>query len=130
MVKQVIAVRTDLNMRKGKMAAQVAHAAMKVLLDRSNILQDTDGQFYMDTSLTEPMSKWLSGPFTKVVVGVDSADELYELAKKATELEIPHAIMIDNGNTEFHNKKTETCIAIGPDESDKIDRITGGLKLI
>ncbi len=130
MVKQVIAVRKDLNMRKGKIAAQVAHAAMKVFLDRSNILQDTDGQYYMDTSLTKTMANWLEGPFTKVVVEVESVDELYKLAKRATELNIPHAIMIDNGNTEFHDKKTETCIAIGPDESGKIDLVTGGLKLI
>ena len=33
-IKQVIIVRKDLNMRKGKIAAQVAHAAMKVILDK------------------------------------------------------------------------------------------------
>jgi hypothetical protein len=32
-IKQVIVVRRDLNMRKGKLAAQVAHASMKFLID-------------------------------------------------------------------------------------------------
>ena len=33
-VKQVIVLRKDLNMRKGKMVAQGAHASMKVFFDR------------------------------------------------------------------------------------------------
>jgi PTH2 family peptidyl-tRNA hydrolase len=139
-IKQVIAIRTDLNMRKGKMCAQVAHAAMKVFFDKMTI---TNGKVFGPSgtyqerrwvatieSITPEMKEWMEGAFTKVVVGVDSEEAIYELAKRAEELNIPHAVIIDNGFTEFHGNKTTTCIAIGPDNSDKIDQITKELKLI
>ena len=126
-VKQVIVVRKDLNMRKGKMCAQISHASMKVLLDWGDWV-DTD--CFEISNLSHAMVEWMSGSFTKVVVSVNSEEEIYQFAKKATELDIPHAVIVDNGFTEFHGNKTTTCIAIGPDESEKIDEITGELPLI
>jgi peptidyl-tRNA hydrolase, PTH2 family len=129
-VKQVIVVRKDLNMRKGKIAAQVAHAAMKVFLDRMEVLSDSEG-FYLESKiLPEPMIQWVKESFTKVVVGVETEEELYALANKAVEKGIPYSIIVDNGFTEFHGKRTTTCVAIGPDDSVKIDEITGNLELL
>jgi PTH2 family peptidyl-tRNA hydrolase len=80
--------------------------------------------------VTEDMRKWMEGSFTKVVVGVNSEEEIYELAEAATRLDILHAVIVDSGFTEFHGNKTTTCIAIGPDKSEKIDKITKELPLI
>lgn len=138
--KMVIVVRKDLNMRKGKIAAQCSHSAMKVFFDRMEITNGEPfnkvGKYQERTwkavikPITKEMKQWMEGAFTKVVVSVDSEDEIYDLAKKATELDIPHAVIIDNGFTEFHGNKTTTCIAIGPDDSDKIDLLTKDLPLI
>lgn len=126
LVKQVIVVRKDLNMRKGKMIAQGCHCSMKVFFDKGEFY----GSTFEITGLTEPMVKWMKGAFTKVVVGVDSEDAIYQLAEQAQLAGIPHAVIVDSGFTEFHGQKTTTCIAIGPDESEKIDKITGELELI
>ena len=127
-VKQVIVIRKDLNMRKGKMIAQGCHASMKVLLDRMYLSEE--GISYKTDILPEPMIKWMEGSFTKIVVGCNSKGELMELKAEADGLGIPNALMVDNGWTEFHNTTTITCLAIGPDNSDMIDKITGELQLI
>ena len=127
-VKQVIVVRKDLNMRKGKLAAQVAHASMKVFFDMGEF---THPDVFEIANLTKPMIKWMDyGPFTKIVVGVNSEEELLEIKKKAKEANIPNALIKDNGLTEFHGIPTNTCIAIGPDEEEKINAITGELELL
>ena len=43
-IKQVILFRKDLKMRTGKVAAQVAHASMKVFFDRKIVFQGPEGQ--------------------------------------------------------------------------------------
>lgn len=132
-IKQVIVVRRDLNMRKGKIAAQVAHAAMKVWFDRMYECFDQSGPGYkidQKSGMTSEMVKWKEEAFTKVVVGVETEDEIYSLAEEAKEKNIPYAIMVDNGFTEFHGNKTTTCIAIGPGRSEDLDSITGELKLL
>jgi PTH2 family peptidyl-tRNA hydrolase len=120
-------------MRKGKIAAQVAHASMKVFLDRGSI-SGGDGHNNaakdFSFSITDAMEVWLRGAFTKVVVGTDSEDALYQLAEQARAANIPHAVIVDNGFTEFHGNKTTTCLAIGPDYAESIDPITKDLVLI
>lgn len=126
-VKQVIVVRKDLNMRKGKLAAQVAHASMKIFFDRT---ADVDGgRDYRISNVTEEMEEWIEGSFTKIVVGINSEKELMDLYIEAQLVGLPHALIQDAGKTEF-KEPTYTCIAIGPAESEKIDRITGNLELL
>lgn len=134
-IKQVICIRKDLHMRAGKIAAQAAHASLKVLLDR----MATNHYHYGRGSMTEwvlntdwgtPMYDWLTNGFTKVVLYVNSEDELRDLYNKAVEKNLPAAFIVDSGFTEFHGNKTATCIAIGPDYSEKIDEITGDLPLL
>jgi len=130
--KQVIVIRKDLAMRKGKMIAQGAHASMKVILDKMSTTyiggEAVDKRLYLKKE--NPMYHWIQGLFTKVVVGCNSKEELYELAEKAAMFKIPFAVIEDAGLTEFHGEKTVTALAIGPDEVSKIDEITGHLKLL
>lgn len=126
MIKQVIVLRTDLNMRKGKMAAQASHASMKVFFDLC-VPYPAGGGIYVP--LTTEMRQWVHGIFTKIVVGCDSEEELEGLFQQAKENNIPCAMVVDAGRTEF-KEPTKTAIAIGPDHATKIDRITGHLKLL
>jgi PTH2 family peptidyl-tRNA hydrolase len=135
MVKQVIVLRTDCNMRKGKMAAQAAHASMKVFIDRG-ILYDSGIPVapYHNHELAVPLwpeaVEWLRGAFTKIVLGVDSEQGLRDLETAAKSAGLPCAIIVDNGATEFHGVQTPTALAIGPAEASKIDAITKHLKLL
>lgn len=135
--KQIILMRTDLNMRKGKMCAQAAHASMKVLLDAMECISDKieDSEFYeidriLTTSNTEPLSYWLAGNFTKVCVAVTSEEELLEIIEKAKERNLLTSIITDSGKTEFNGVPTITCGAIGPAFIDQFAGLTDNLKLL
>jgi len=135
-IKQVIIVRKDLHMRAGKIAAQVSHASMQVVLDRMLKSKVEFGKEIWSLSLfgedysNDPLSKWLNGHFTKVVLYVDSLEEMEDIERSAQELGIPTAKIIDTGKTEFHNVSTPTCVALGPYDSEVLGRLTGHLKLI
>ena len=118
-------MRKDLNMRKGKMIAQGAHASMKVLLDRGA----ATGDGFMFT-VTPAMAAWLGGRFTKVCVSVDSEAALDELHRRATEAGLPCALIVDAGHTEFKGVPTKTCLAVGPAWAADVDAITGELPLL
>ncbi|MFN0249390.1 MAG: peptidyl-tRNA hydrolase [Kofleriaceae bacterium] len=126
--KQVIVMRKDLGMRKGKMIAQGAHASMKVLLDAGGHTQDGAATFVIP--LTAPMAAWLGGRFTKVCVGVDSEAALDAIVDKARAANVPVALIVDAGATEFHGVPTKTCCAIGPAWTEDVDAITGALTLL
>lgn len=115
MLKQVIVMRKDLNMRKGKLVAQGAHASMKVVLLNLH---------------NELVVEWLDSAFTKIVLSVGSEEELLQVLYNAWAAGIMATDIIDNGKTEFNGVKTRTCIAIGPDKAENIDAITGSLKLL
>lgn len=136
MIKQVIVVRKDLNMRKGKIASQVAHASMGAIM-RYHTVEDVPVDYMADYKyiniLADPaLVEWLiNGSFTKICVGCDSEEELLELNNKVKESGIRNYSLIqDNGTTEFNGVKTYTALAIGPALSEKIDKITGHLKLL
>ena len=133
-IKQVIVVRKDLNMRKGKMVAQGAHASMKVLLDAGERQDmewggdDITPQYVI--TMDDAMVEWIEGKFAKICVSVDSEEELLELFKKAEQANLPCSLIQDAGYTEFDGVPTYTAIAIGPAENDDINKITGELKLL
>lgn len=114
-MKQIIILRKDLNMRKGKMVAQGAHASMKVTLEN---LRD------------KRVKEWLRGAFAKIAVSVDSEEELLDLYIEAKNQGFLVALIQDKGLTEFHGILTNTAIAIGPDIPEKLDELTGKLKLL
>jgi PTH2 family peptidyl-tRNA hydrolase len=119
--KQVIVMRRDLGMRRGKEIAQGAHASMIWLAQR--IRQP-------GSTFTEAERRWLEGAFTKVCVGVDSEEELLAIVEKPRAAGVLVQLCVDAGRTEFHGVPTPTCCAVGPDLPDRIDPITGHLKLL
>jgi len=127
-VKQVLVVRKDLNMRKGKMIAQAAHAAMLSLLER-RVDSLVEGQRKATIDLDAAAWLWLRGSYAKVVVGVDSEAELLGLLAHAQEKKLRCALVLDEGRTEVI-RDTVTALAIGPDLSTEIDKVTGHLKLL
>ena len=122
--KQVIVIRKDLNMRKGKMIAQGAHASIAVL---KKVACTSDGEFFFN--LQGALGDWLMGHQTKIVVYVKSEKELHDIYKKAEEAGILCSLIQDAGRTEF-KEPTYTAVAIGPDYQDKIDPITKELPLL
>jgi len=125
-------MRKDLNMRKGKMVAQGAHASMAAVLNRMVILSHKK-EIQEKTLILEsgtPMESWINGLFTKVCVSVDSESELIEIYEKAKDAGLIASIITDAGLTEFNGVPTKTCIAIGPNWSEEINEITGHLKLL
>jgi PTH2 family peptidyl-tRNA hydrolase len=125
--KQVIVMRKDLGMRKGKMVAQGSHASLKVVLDAG--APDASGETFV-ISMSEPMKAWLTGRFTKVCVGVDSEEALDAVVAAARAANVPCAMIIDAGQTEFHGVPTKTCCAVGPAWIEDVDAITGALGLL
>lgn len=149
--KQVIVFRKDLlkgpnAIRKGKFGAQVAHASLGSLLQLFNKIEyhptslingtlttDTTQTFYrycVNFSNNSILNDWLNDKFTKVVVSVDSEEELLELNKALDNTFIPHVLITDAGLTEFHGVPTNTCLGIGPYVSEEIDKFTGNLSLL
>lgn len=126
-VKQVIVVRKDLNMRKGKLAAQVSHSSMMSI---TNQMFKFGNYRILHLKPNISLSIWLNGLFTKIVVGVDSYNELINLIMKAEDIGIKVFRCVDAGKTEFSGVPTLTCAAFGPDFSSKLDMITGHLKLL
>ena len=120
--KQVIVVRNDLNMRRGKMIAQGAHASIMFLIHRL-----CDAEVRAKDHATQ---EWLTHGMTKICVRVDSEAELLEIAQKAQDAGLTVHVITDAGHTEFAGVPTKTCLAIGPDDEDKIDAVTGTLKLL
>ena len=123
--KQVIVMRHDLSMRRGKQIAQGAHASMSFLCRR---LQE--GRTVSLDEFSPEQRAWLTGSFAKVCCRVDSEEELMDIFEKATAAGLEVHLITDSGKTEFHGEPTRTCLAIGPDDADKIDRITGHLQLL
>ena len=74
-----------------------------------------------------PLYEWLTGSFVKVVLAVNSEEELMEIYEKAKRAGLNTVLITDNATTEF-SSPTRTCIGIGPDWEEKIDKITGHLK--
>jgi len=135
--KQIIVVRKDLNMRKGKIAAQVAHASLGAVLKRSkteygfNDLGPTGKtkkviEYYEGTAF----EAWLDGTFTKICVSVNSEAELLEIEQKAKEAGLLNCLIQDSGKTEFHGVPTFTTLAIGPAWDSQLKIITGHLPLM
>ena len=67
--------------------------------------------------------------FAKIVLQCENEQELIEIYDKAVAAKLEAHLIIDSGATEFHGIPTKTCVGIGPDEAEKIDAITGLLKL-
>ena len=114
--KQVIAVRRDVEMGKGKVAVQVAHAAVSAA-------EESRKRF------TDWWEAWLREGQCKVAVRVDSEEELLQLERRSRELRLPFALIRDRGLTQIE-PGTATCLGIGPAPSPVVDTLTGNLSLL
>ncbi|KAI3762338.1 hypothetical protein L1987_52766 [Smallanthus sonchifolius] len=113
--KMVLVVRNDLKMGKGKIAAQCSHATLglyKKILHRA----------------PKALSRWEMCGQVKVVVKIESEDDMLELQKRAKSLSIPTHIVIDAGRTQIAPNSRTVMAVLGP--ADMVDDVTGGLKLL
>ncbi|MFA5490388.1 MAG: aminoacyl-tRNA hydrolase [Candidimonas sp.] len=127
--KQVIVMRKDLGMRKGKMISQGAHAS-KGTLTKNGTIERRDGKIFFVAEIDEKYAEWLESSYKKITLYVKSEEELYAIYENALKNNLRAILIIDNGDTEFHGTKTPTCVAIGPDDEEKIDVVTGELDLL
>ena len=112
-MKQVIVVRKDLKMGSGKIAAQCCHASLKAVLE----------------NMAHPnVREWLATKFTKVIVSVDSEEQLLDVLGKAKDRGLVNALITEM--TIFNHVPTNTCIALGPAHREDFEGVTSGLKLL
>ena len=119
-VKQILVIRKDLNMGKGKLVAQGCHASISFLTRKLQV----------GRKMNSVEEQWVNDRFTKICVRVDSEQELIDIHQKALSHGIESHLITDAGLTEFNGVPTKTCLALGPDYASKIDAITGHLKLL
>jgi PTH2 family peptidyl-tRNA hydrolase len=113
-MKLVLVVRTDLDMGRGKIAAQVAHAAVAATL----------------ASLRRPdLAAWLREGQPKVVLRVTGEEQLSDIITQARAAGLPVEVIQDAGRTQLP-PGTTTCCAVGPADATRIDAVTGTLSLL
>jgi PTH2 family peptidyl-tRNA hydrolase len=127
-IKQVILIRRDLKMRRGKEIAQGSHASMEFLIEplRQSLKK---GESAFQIVLSEDEKAWLSFGIAKVCLQVGSEAELLEYHQKALDAGLKSHLIRDSGRTEFHGEPTFTACAIGPADAEKINAVTGTLSL-
>ena len=100
-------------MKKGKIAAQAAHASLAAAMKAS----------------TKIRKQWEEEGMKKIVLKVSSKEQLLKLFQKAKRAKLPCELIIDRGLTQI-KPGTLTALGIGPDKDEKIDKLTGKLKLL
>lgn len=125
-LKQVIVMRTDLNMRKGKMVVQGSHASSRIATECE---RNWDPDWGYTGENANRFQQWSQGLEKKICVGVGSEQELKSICAQAEAAGLLFELVLDAGLTEF-KEPTYTCCAIGPAEEDVINKITGHLKLL
>ena len=110
-LKQVIVVRKDLKLKKGKLAVQVAHASLSAA-EKSSWKKE-----------------WMHELQKKTVLKCENLDELIGIYEDAKKNGLPTELISDAGRTHIA-PGTVTCVGIGPAPEDEIDKITGKLKLL
>nr|AMP82912.1 MIZU-KUSSEI 1 protein [Catalpa bungei] len=113
--KMVLVVRNDLKMGKGKIAAQCSHATLGL---------------YKKIAKRAPksLSRWEMCGQVKVVVKIESEDDMLVLQERAKSLNLPTHITIDAGRTQIAPNSRTVMAILGP--ADLVDDVTGGLKLL
>lgn len=115
-LKQVIVVRSDLKMGKGKIASQCCHASL---------------ESFLKTQKKESFlaSQWLKEGMPKIILKANSLKALTEIIKQVENASLNFAVIKDAGKTQV-SKGSITALGIGPAGEKEIDKITGKLKLL
>ena len=106
-------VDASLGLPTGKLAAQVAHAAVGAVLRAGREAQGT----------------WFAAGMPKIVLSCASQNELMDIAAQAERAGLPMLLVRDAGRTVVQ-AGTATCVGIGPAPAARIDPITGQLGLL
>ncbi len=114
--KMVIVARRDLELSKGKLAAQVGHAAVECVLKAQKYAKDD-------------LADWLGHGAMKAVVKVPNEKEFYPLKQAAERAGLCTALITDAGHTEIP-AGTVTVLGIGPGPEALVDKVTGHLGLL
>ena len=133
-VKQYIIVRTDLPMNAGKLAAQAAHASMKVFFDKFEHTQIclnkdselVDGLVYMPS---EAEKQWIEGKFTKITKKVKNENQLLKVYEQAKNARLNVSLIKDAGLYGLEGENY-TCVAVGPNYVEDCEPIVGKLRLL
>ena len=115
-LKMVFVINHELKMGKGKIAAQVGHAAVKATLQSGELRP-------------ELLDAWLSTGQKKVCVKADDVRQLEQIEQQAKHHQILTSKIHDAGHTQIP-AGSYTVLALGPDEEEKLDALTGELKLL
>lgn len=127
-VKQVIVIRRDLHMRRGKEIAQGAHASSAWLA--YNVASHLDPVSGKSTVVLDPVAAaWITGSHRKITLQVQSEEELVALHEAALARGLRSHLIRDSGRTEFGGVATITALGIGPDLAAAIDDVTGHLSI-
>ncbi len=110
---QYIVVNTSLNMNKGKIAAQCAHAAVSVL-------EKVDEKI---------IQNWKNSGMKKIVLKISSTEELVKKFQDAKNAKLPCALITDAGRTQIE-AGSKTCFACGPIEEELGEKYFSELKLL
>ena len=113
-MKQAILVRMDLQLPKGKLASQVAHASVESVLKSSK----------------EKVEAWHEEGMAKIILKVSDVQVLKQYHQKAKAAKLVAVLITDAGKTVFNGNPTITCVGIGPDEDEKVDKVVHDLKLL
>lgn len=114
--KLIIGIRKDLDMGKGKIAAQASHAAVSCAV-------------WSLKHEKKAYKKWDESGQKKIVIKLNDESEIYKIKTRAEELGLHTHVVIDAGKTQVE-PGTATCIGIGPGPEDIIDSITGDYSLL
>ena len=122
-------------MPKGKIAAQVAHASLGVILPYiGHVTKCDDEKWRINHGVIDVnvscLHVWLNAAFTKVCVKVSSLEELEEYEEKLTWNDIPTKKIVDSGKTIFNGVPTVTCLGVLPYYNHILDEICGDLSLL
>jgi peptidyl-tRNA hydrolase, PTH2 family len=133
--KQAMVVNTSLGMKKGKIAAQVAHASLSVFLNSDQTAFHEGGfEYYFhnqdaEGEMASAIRDWFRGKFTKIVLQGSGEDELKAIYLRAKDAGLPCSLIQDAGETQVPPGSYTAC-AVGPGPAELVDKITGGLRLL
>jgi len=111
--KQAILLRQDLRLPLGKASSQVAHASVDATLKSDKKI----------------VGLWKKEGGKKVILKVNDEKELFKYKQMAEEIGLKTSLISDAGHTVVE-PGTITCLGIGPDLEEKIDKVSGKLKMV